>query len=541
VAVSTRAPVPIAYGTGSTDTEEGRAFFQSRLALFGGWVCLVSIAFYVVGASLRWLAGLPTTSAGLRIHEFTIAVTGALYLGGRFLRLSAAAVRAADAFVTVLIGACMAALALVFTDPAAPFRVDPNHALFISLMAGSFVLTARAVAVPSSPWRTAWVSAAAMLPLVLVAFRIFEMHTTLTMPRVAAYADIIDWAIAAVAMAVVASRVIFGLRAEVNKIKRLGQYTLEHKIGQGGMGAVYRARHALLRRPTAVKLLPPETAGEANIRRFEREVQLTAQLSHPSTIAIFDYGRTPNGVFYYAMEYLDGVDLQRLVQDDGAQPAGRVIHILRQVCGALREAHGVGLIHRDIKPANIILCERGGMPDVAKVVDFGLVKRFEAGSGEQTMAQTGVYTVLGTPLYLAPEAFAGDWAVDARCDLYAVGAVGYFLLTGEPVFSGRTVVDIGAQHLHTPPEPPSKRARYPVPADLERLLLQCLAKSPADRPPDAASLLDLLDASGRVTPWSTERAAGWWKVFRQQHPAVVAEDLPEAIRATAVIDLAGRP
>ena len=220
---------------------------------------------------------------------------------------------------------------------------------------------------------------------------------------------------------------------------------------------VYRARHALLRRPTAVKLLQPDKAGVENLLRFEREVQLTATLSHPSTVVIFDYGRTPEGVFYYAMEYLDGLDLERLVRVDGPQPAGRIIHILAQVCGALAEAHDAGLIHRDVKPANIILTERGGMPDIPKVVDFGLVKQFATlGSADTATTVVGVTaanTIVGTPLYLSPEAITGR-DLDGRSDLYALGAVGYYLLTGEPVFSATSIVEVSAHHLHSVPVPP---------------------------------------------------------------------------------------
>jgi len=205
-------------------------------------------------------------------------------------------------------------------------------------------------------------------------------------------------------------------------VRRLGQYTLERKIGAGGMGIVYRASHAMLRRPTAIKLLPPDRAGEASIARFEREVQMTAQLSHPNTVAIYDYGRTPEGVFYYAMEYLDGINLEDLVRTYGAQPAGRVLAILDQVCGALAEAHERGLVHRDIKPANIILTERGGEPDVAKVVDFGLVKPIVTDDPRLTMSMPGVMT--GTPLYLSPESLTSPESGDPRSDLYALGAVG---------------------------------------------------------------------------------------------------------------------
>jgi serine/threonine-protein kinase len=532
---TSRAPVPIAQGSGPPDSEEGRAYLQGRLALFGGWVFLISGGFFVLFSIVRVSNNLPFTSP-MALHGATTLVAGLIWLAGRFLRLSAAAAGAIDAVGTLVLCAGLTLMAAGFARTA-EFTVHPMHALLVGIFACTYVLIARAIAVPSTPARTAWISALAMAPSAINGPRVLALLDS-DLPARIGYFDLLGWSVGAVCMAVVASRVIFGLRAEVRKIKRLGQYTLEKKLGEGGMGAVYRARHALLRRPTAVKLLPPETAGEDNIRRFEREVQLTAELTHPSTIAIFDYGRTPEGVFYYAMEYLDGVDLQRLVEFDGPQPAGRVAHILQQVCGALSEAHRVGLIHRDIKPANIILSERGGVPDVAKVVDFGLVKRFEAGTGDATIAQTGSHVVLGTPLYLAPEAFAGEWAVDARCDLYAVGAVGYFLLTGTPVFDGKTVVEICAHHLHTPPEPPSRRAPHPVPADLEHLLLECLAKKPADRPPDAATLQQRLQAC--TAPWPAAQAEQWWKAFRAAHPSTGNETAPAAIQATAVIDLSAR-
>jgi serine/threonine protein kinase len=301
----------------------------------------------------------------------------------------------------------------------------------------------------------------------------------------------------------------------VSKIRQLGQYTLEQKIGEGAMGAVYRARHAFLKRPTAIKLLPPEKTGEETIRRFEREVQLTASLTHPNTVAIFDYGRTSTGVFYFAMEFLDGINLDQLVRLDGPQPAGRVAHILQQVSGALTEAHGIGLIHRDIKPANIILCERGGLPDVAKVVDFGLVKRIEVGATDSTAAATAANTLVGTPLYMAPEALRGDGAIDARSDLYALGAVAYFLLTGTPVFPAATVLEAFAHHLSTTPEPPSVRLGRPIAPELEHLILRCLAKSPADRPHDALALQQALMESGEIGTWSRADAAAWWRRFHQ--------------------------
>jgi serine/threonine-protein kinase len=274
------------------------------------------------------------------------------------------------------------------------------------------------------------------------------------------------------------------------------------------MGAVYRASHALLRRATAVKLLPPEKAGARNLARFEREVQLTAMLTHPNTVNIFDYGRTPQGVFYYAMEDLDGINLEELVIAYGPLEPARVIHILEQVCGSLSEAHAIGLVHRDIKPANIILCERGGIADTAKVVDFGLVKDIGAPqNGGSGLSQ--INTLLGTPLYMAPETITAPDRIDARSDLYALGAVAYFLLTGEPPFVGASVLEVCAKHLHETPLAPSLRLGRPLPPDLEAIVLACLAKKPEARPESAAVLGEALLACD-LPRWSAAQARAWW-------------------------------
>lgn len=288
--------------------------------------------------------------------------------------------------------------------------------------------------------------------------------------------------------------------------RQLGQYKLEEQLGEGAMGVVYKGRHAMLRRPTAIKLLNADKVTDTSIARFEREVQITSNLNHPNTIAIYDYGRTPEGVFYYAMEYLDGIDLQRLVDTYGPQPAGRVIYILRQICGSLYEAHSMGLVHRDIKPANVMLNRRGGEGDVVKVLDFGLVKAREEQQGSKHENQS----MAGTPLYMSPEAIQLPNSVDACSDLYAVGAVGYFLLTGHPVFEAEELIELCELHTSEPPKPPSTRLGKPVPQELENAILNCLEKARSKRPQTARDLANLLNRCPAVDEWSVDEADAWW-------------------------------
>jgi serine/threonine protein kinase len=311
--------------------------------------------------------------------------------------------------------------------------------------------------------------------------------------------------------------------------QQIGQYKLERKLGAGGMGVVYKAHHAMLRRPTAVKMLEPDKVNEGTIERFEREVQITSQLNNPNTVAIYDYGRTPEGVFYYAMEFLDGIDLQALVERYGPQPAPRVIHILDQICGSLYEAHSLGLVHRDIKPANIMLNRRGGQPDVVKVLDFGLVK---AQDDQRQASLTQQTSLTGTPLYMSPEAIQMPNSVDSRSDLYAVGAVGYYLLTGQSVFDAENVIDLCQKHVSTPPVPPSERSRTPIPAALESALLACLEKSRAKRPQTARDLAQLIARCAEASQWSIEDADAWWG-RHERGQASVASSFPIPASPTA--------
>jgi serine/threonine protein kinase len=290
----------------------------------------------------------------------------------------------------------------------------------------------------------------------------------------------------------------------------LGQYTLEAKIGEGGMGVVWRARHAFLRRPTAVKLLLPGRVGDVALRRFEREVQISARLTHPNSVAIYDYGRTRDGIFYYAMEFLEGTDLERLVETHGAQPPGRVVHVLTQVCGALAEAHDLGLVHRDVKPANLLLSPRRNEHEFAKVVDYGLVKSVDTDT-DAVRSQVSVSNVItGTPLYMSPETILSPDSVDGRSDLYALGAVAWFLLVGRPPFEGETIIEVCAKHLHEPPPRPSDALGQAIAGDLEEIVLGCLQKRPEARPSDARELRARLERCSVAGTWTAARASEWW-------------------------------
>jgi serine/threonine protein kinase len=338
-----------------------------------------------------------------------------------------------------------------------------------------------------------------------------------------------------VAMLVLA-RVRLALRKATIETGKLGQYVLEEKLGEGGMGAVYKARHAFLRRPTAIKLLKPEYVSGDSIARFEREVQLTSTLNHPNTIAVYDYGRTAEGVFYYAMEYLDGIPLDALVKQYGPQPAARVVHILRQICGSLAEAHQAGLIHRDIKPANILVNCRAGLFDVVKVLDFGLVKSTQ----QHDVSLTAAAHIVGTPQYMSPEGISDAASVDTRSDLYAVGAVGYFLLTGRPVFEGPGIMDLCRQHMEETAQPPSRYSPGTVSRELDQAILRCLAKDKLNRPQNARELEEQLAGCPESTGWTSESAQHWWKQRTSAAPpkGTIQFEQPSGVQETMILQIA---
>ncbi len=485
------------------------AYLQRRVALFAKSLFFFFLGVNVLDAGLTgifWIEGAiffsPTRFATVAI----VLIFGLIWWFARRPGHSEGMLRVLETLATVFICGIFSVFPL---DDQGMGEI--SHLMIpFSNFAIAATLMVRAAVVPSTALRTFVIGVVCSVPLAVVAGYSYDVAS----PVAHIDRSTIGWTFSLVqgllyaVVAAIISKIIFGLEAKVRAAMQLGQYTLEEKIGEGGMGAVYRARHALLRRPTAIKLLPPDKAGERAIARFEREVQQTSRLTHPNTVAIYDFGHTPDGVFYYAMEYIDGLSLDELVQLTGPLPPARVIHLLVQAAEALAEAHDIGLIHRDIKPANIALCQRGGVADVVKVVDFGLVKDIAA-PADVRLSTTA--TITGTPLYLAPESLTDPDTVDGRTDLYALGAVGYYLLTGEPVFDGKTMVEVCGHHLHSVPESPSERLGSPIDDELEAIVLACLQKKAADRPADGHALRDELLACEAAGAWSRQDATSWWE------------------------------
>jgi serine/threonine-protein kinase len=510
---------------GTSSDDEAERFYALRVSDYARVLTFVIGALYVAGIVVSLLVA-PESAFEFHLHPAKLANLGfalAAFVVWRVTRRSDAPewlVAAADVLLPV---GFLTVVGLVAATAA------HWHGLyFVPLLIAVLLLVLRAALVPSPPRRTAIVGVLSALPVALASRALAASDTYLpglltpNLVGVAAAA----WCVALTLATTMVSRVIYGLHHEIRNVRRLGQYVLGELIGEGGMGAVYRAEHALLRRPTAVKVLSPERAGRESIARFEREVTLTARLTHPNTVAIYDYGRTRDGLFYYAMEYLDGLSLEELVKRFGPQPPGRVVHVLAQAASALAEAHALGLIHRDVKPANLLFCERGGTPDTVKLLDFGLVKNLEP-EGAPTLTHTN--SITGTPLYMAPEAITDPSSVDARTDLYGLGGVGYYLLTGRPPFEGKSVLEICGHHLHTTPAPPRDLVRTPIPVELEALVLQCLAKKPEERPSDALKVSEALADCARSVPWDAAAARDFWRSLRDGSPVRIRTgDRPSA-------------
>jgi serine/threonine-protein kinase len=320
----------------------------------------------------------------------------------------------------------------------------------------------------------------------------------------------------------IGARVVYGLGTAVKRAREMGSYRLTELLGEGGMGEVWRAEHRMLARPAAIKLVKPDMLGAIDeeqrrqtLARFEREAQATALMHSPHTIELYDFGVTQDGIFYYVMELLDGFDLETLVTRFGPVPAERAVHLLSQACDSLAEAHDSGLIHRDIKPANIYLCRLGRKLDVAKVLDFGMVKTRQDSESDDARLTTQ-RSAFGTPAFMAPEQVLGEDDIDGRTDIYALGCVAYWLLTGRYVFPAANMHAMMAQHLREEPEPPSTHSNAPIPAALDGLVLACLEKDRNNRPQTADDLATRLADCQTAAAWTQERAQQWWDTFKDR-------------------------
>ncbi len=477
--------MPAANGwSAADDAREARQRGMARFAtIVGVWFGALGLLFTIVTfiavlPSGRWIerAASPLGLVGLATP---IALMGVASLGRGSLREGwAAGVETALMALPVVHG--------VATVVSLPFPVARGD-LVVALVATMLSLL-RALLVPSTSRRTAVLAAVAFVPAVIAALivggRIARDDAAVVTLVVAQNAV---WALATVAISAYGSHVVYAVQA--TNARTLGPYDLHEELGVGGMGVVYRAEHRALRRAAAVKLFAATAHDPRALERFEREVMQTSRLSHPNTITVYDYGRTSDGSLYYAMELVDGVDLERLVREHGPQLPRRVVHILTQVCASLAEAHELGLVHRDIKPANVMLCRRGGVTDVVKVLDFGLVRDVRA--TERDLTHSNV--VLGTPEYCSPEMIEAAADVGPASDLYSVGCLAYFLLTAKPPFVADSLIDLLRQHLYLAPIPPTAHAD--VPDELERIVLACLSKRPADRPSCARALAETLARS----------------------------------------------
>jgi serine/threonine-protein kinase len=380
---------------------------------------------------------------------------------------------------------------------------------------------------PGPPRRMtlAAIAAGAMAPLALL---VLDLAGTVHVERGDGYGPAVIGSIFAIALAYLGSRVIYGLGREVAKARAMGSYQLEERLGEGGMGEVWRAKHRLLARTAAIKLIRPALIGnvsggasEQARQRFEREAQAIARLRSPHTVDLFDFGIADDGSFYYAMELLEGLDADKLVRRFGPIPAERVVYLLQQVCHSLSEAESCGLVHRDVKPSNVFLCRYGEDYDFVKVLDFGIVKTSDVAPDSQT-ALTGGNVIHGTPAFMSPEQALGHTGVDGRADIYSVGCLGYWLLTGQLVFAADTPTEMLMKQIQSTPQPPSTRTEMVIPPLMDRVVLSCLAKDPAHRPQSAKELSRLLAEVDVGSIWTEERRREWW----ERH-------MPEAVAAAA--------
>jgi serine/threonine protein kinase len=479
-----------------------------RLELFAGvGAGLWSLARVMDGFVLPATVGAVVPPGTLTVETFGVVVSLALFFYVRYADRSA---QAKNDFSLWYMLANAAAIALLNSVIQAPTKENMGH-----LSWATIVILVSSMIMPSSPIKTlvASLAAASMDPL-----GIWIAHLRgLPVPSVAGTFAYFMPNYACAIVATLPSHFLQRITRRLREAEDLGSYRLVEKLGHGGMGEVWRAHHRLLASDAAIKLVRPEVLGAGNadeakllLRRFEREARATAALSSPHTIRVFDFGATDDGTFYYVMELLAGRDLESLVREFGPLPANRVLYLLRQACHSLADAHARGLVHRDIKPANIYVCRMGLDYDFVKVLDFGLVKfKGNRSTGESLLTMD--HRASGTPAYMAPEIILGEADVDRRADVYALGCVAYFLLTGQLVFEAETPMKMLLQHVQTRPVPPSQRTELPIPPELDELIMSCLEKDPDKRPQNAEELLRFRWDCKTCERWTNAYASAWWQ------------------------------
>jgi serine/threonine-protein kinase len=522
-------------------TDEMSCLLRTRLRL----ALLVMVVAFALHFLRHWFRLAPTSDHRLLYLflsgcEIALLVSGSALLWGP-RPLSMGKLRALEVIIFGSVAAFFAWLQVdAYYDPAVLRAIVPGQEATVFRLVGLsgalrwFLLIVLYGTFIPNTWRrcAALTGGLALVPLALLA-AVSLLDQTAAAPVLSALPETILLMAMAVAIAVFGSHKIRELHEKAHEAERLGQYRLKQILGFGGMGAVYLAEHVLLRRPCAIKLIRPDQVGDpTTLIRFEREVRATATLTHWNTVEIFDYGHTEDGTFYYVMEYLPGMNLEDLVEQHGPLPPERAVHLLRQVCQALREAHGIGLIHRDIKPGNIFACERGKVYDVAKLLDFGLVQTFGAEGDSVKLTREGAFT--GSPAFMSPEQARGRHQLDARSDIYNVGAVAYFLTTGKLPFDRDSTLQMLHAHAYEPLVP-GDEFKDGVPAELQNVILRCLEKDPDRRYQDAVTLEKALAACEGANPWTLERAEEWWRRHGDGATAVPsAQARPSKMQTIAV-------
>lgn len=495
-------------GSGCSFSEELRSQLWRRCQLLFLTGLAVSV---LAGAANRFLPIEPSLIAAPAQFRWGYAAVGhgALFLAGMavlYLAKTSRRFLGLIAWTTIALNLVLAVYDRVSMSAAG----DPYFAVaFLLFLTAAFL-----------PWPARY--QIALAATAVLAFAGVELLLFATRPEVRAFwadrgdtvglLNAVAWGTSGIAIlgvaSVIVSRTLYALCRTQLRVRRLGNYTIDRELKSGGMGQVFVAEHALLLRPTALKLVRPgQAADPAALARFEREVKLSATLSHPNTITIYDVGRTQDGSLYYAMEYLEGFDLEELVDRFGPLPPARVVHILQQVCGSLSEAHARRIVHRDIKPSNVFITRRGGLYDFVKVLDFGLAKDIAA-DAPSGLTKTGV--IYGTPRYMAPETVNGNGQIDGRADIYCLGAVAYWMLSGQPPFHSNSSLELVIDHVKTKPRPPSTVTELPIPPALESIVMCCLEKAPDDRFQSSCELQTALAALALESAWDQERARGWW-------------------------------